>query len=85
MKYTYSFTLKNNTMSFLNPSLIDNLLYLYIIDLIFFFFFLISFLFLSLDILFKEDKYQEKDYIYDIIFFIFMFSLGYIIGRSYAF
>lgn len=68
-------------MPFLDPSLIDNLLYIYIIDIIFFFLFLTSFIFLIFDIIFKENKLQEKDYIYNIMFFIFMFTLGYLLGR----
>lgn len=66
-------------MNFLNVFLLNNFLYIYILDLIFFFIFMLSFVFLILDFLFTEDS--KKETLYNLFFCLFMFALGYIIGR----
>lgn len=66
-------------MNFLNPLLLSSTYYIFLIDLLILILGLLSSIFLFLDIILSEDKY--KDSFYDLMFFIFMFCFGYIIGR----
>lgn len=54
-----------------------------IIDLILMFLFLLSFIFIGLDLLFKEDSYKNYDRTYNFYFFMLCFTSGYELGKLF--
>ena len=67
-------------MKYLDESLIDTFIYLYILDAIVLLFSIIVFLFIVLECMFVEGSFEiQKPHVF--IYYIGMFSVGYHIGR----